>query len=178
MGKKIYTRSGDKGETSLFGGKRVFKNHLRVNAYGSIDELNSLLGVVVAKIKDKRAEEFINQIQKDLFRLNSHLAGSNINLEVLTQRVKDMEKIIDTLDKEMPNLSNFILPEGTEAATLLFFGRAICRRAERELVALLREETVNERLLAYLNRLSDFLFILARFMNFKAGRTETIWKVT
>jgi cob(I)alamin adenosyltransferase len=175
---KIYTRTGDKGKTSLFGGKRVFKNHLRVNAYGSVDELNSLLGVVVAKIRDKRAEEFINQIQKDLFRLNSYLAGSNIKMEVLTQRIEDMEKIIDTLDKELPSLSNFILPEGTEPAALLFFGRAICRRAERELVALSLEETVNEELLAYLNRLSDFLFVLARFMNFKAGRTETIWKVT
>lgn len=174
----IYTRTGDKGETSLFGGKRVFKNHLRVNAIGLLDELNSLLGVVVSKLQNKKAEESINQIQKDLFLISSYLAGTSISFAILSQRVARMEKVIDSLDKQLTKLSNFILPEGTESAAFLYFARSVARRAERELVALSTKEKVAKEVLIYMNRLSDLLFILARYLNFKAGITETVWKAS
>jgi len=173
---KIYTKIGDDGTTSLYGGKRILKSHLRVNAYGSIDELNSILGVVLAAIHDGRVEKFINQVQKDLFLIGSSLAKGPVNLERLNQRVEEIEKVIDSLSAELPPLSNFILPEGTEAAALIFFARAIGRRAERELVALSLEEEINKNIIIYLNRLSDLLFVIARYLNFKAGVTETIWK--
>jgi len=173
---KIYTRTGDDGQTSLFGGIRVPKNDLRIQAYGSIDELNSLLGIVLSKLADRRAEEFINQIQKDLFLIGSHLAYADISTAGLTKRVKEMEKVIDSIDRELPELKNFILPEGTERSALLFFSRAVARRAERKLVALSFQEKVDKQALIYLNRLSDFLFVLGRYLNFKSGITETVWK--
>src|SRR4030042_4799768 len=139
----LYTKTGDSGQTSFFGGKRVFKNHLRINAYGSIDELNSVLGLVMSKLDDKRVEDFINTIQKDLFRISSHLAGAVTNLTNIPARVNDLEKIIDNLVIKLPNLSNFILPEGIESATLVFFARSVARRTERELVALSREEKID-----------------------------------
>lgn len=173
---KIYTKTGDSGETSLYGGKRVLKNNIRIEAYGSIDELNSLLGIVSSLLADKRAEGFINQIQKDLFLIGSSLAGAKVSIERLKTRVIEMEKVIDSLDAELPKLNNFILPEGTERATFVYFARAVARRAERELVALSLQEPVDKRILIYLNRLSDLLFILGRYLNFKSGVTETIWK--
>lgn len=175
---KIYTKKGDLGETSLFGGKRVPKNHIRIRAYGSIDELNSLLGIVLAKLQDSRAEAFINQIQKDLFIIGSHLAGSLITIDLLTERTKEMEKVIDNLDGELPPLKNFILPEGTEKSTYLYYARAVARRAERELIELSLQEEVDSKVRIYLNRLSDFLFVLARYLNYKSGVTETVWKTS
>lgn len=173
---KIYTRTGDRGKTSLYGGKRVFKNHLRVNAYGLTDELNSLLGLVVVKLPDKRIENFINQIQNDLLLIGSFLAGADVSLEVLHGRISEMEKVIDCLDKELPKLRNFILPGGTETGALLHFIRAVGRRTEREIVKLSKQVEIDEKILVYFNRLSDFLFILARYLNFKAGMRETIWE--
>lgn len=173
---KIYTKTGDSGHTSLYGGKRVPKSHLRVNAYGSIDELNSILGIVLAKLNNKKIEVFVNEVQRDLLSIGSNLSGAPVNLGKISQRVEEMENVIDSLDKELPKLSNFILPEGTEAACFLFFARAIARRAERELVALTKEETVDGNIIAYLNRLSDLLYIVARYLNYKAGVTETVWK--
>ena len=174
--KKIYTRSGDKGKTSLYGGKRLFKNHLRLNAYGSIDELNSVLGVILSKLNDKRVEEFVNQIQKDLFRIGSYLAGAGITISSLVVRVDEMEEVIDSLQKQLPQVSHFILPEGTESASYLYLSRAIARRAEREIVSLSLAEKVDEKVLMYFNRLSDFLYITARYLNFKAGIKESIWQ--
>lgn len=173
---KIYTKTGDKGETSLYGGERVSKSHIRIEAVGLLDELNSLLGIVIAKLKDGKAEEFINGIQKDLFHIGSNLAKNKTNLSYLSQRVTEMEKVIDTLSCEMPNLSNFIIPEGTEAAAFLFFARAVARRTERELVTLAKADAIDEKILVYFNRLSDLLFVLARYLNFKAGIVESIWK--
>ena len=173
---KIYTRTGDSGWTSLFDGKRVSKNDLRIQAYGSIDELNSLLGIVLAKLTDKQASDFIKQIQKDLFLIGSHLAEAGISTAGLTKRVKEMEKLIDSLEIKLPELKNFVLPEGTEKSALLFFSRAVTRRVERKLVALSFQEKVDKQILIYLNRLSDFLFVLGRYLNFKSGVTETVWK--
>lgn len=173
---KIYTKTGDSGETSLFGGKRVPKSHYRIEAYGMIDELNSLLGIVMTKLNDRRSEEFINRVQKDLFVIGSHLAGAKVSLHVLSKRVKEMEEVIDTLDEELPELKNFILPEGTEKAAFIYFTRAVTRRAERALVELFQKESFDEVVLVYLNRFSDFLFILGRYLNFKSGVTETLWR--
>lgn len=173
---KIYTKTGDSGNTSLYGGKRVPKSHLRVNAYGSIDELNSILGIVLAKLNNKKIEVFVNEVQRDLLSIGSNLSGAPVSLGKISQRVEEMENVIDSLDKELPKLSNFILPEGTETACFLFFARAVARRAERELVALTNEESVDGNIIAYLNRLSDLLYVVARYLNYKAGVTETVWK--
>lgn len=173
---KIYTKTGDKGQTSLYGGKRVSKSHYRVAAYGTIDELNSLLGVVTAQLKDKRVLDFINLVQNDLFLIGGSLAGARTGLNALTLHVEKMEKVIDWLDGQLPPIKNFILPQGVISASLLYFTRAVARRAERQLVALLPEEQVDEKILIYMNRLSDLLFMMARYINFKAGFKETIWK--
>lgn len=173
---KIYTKTGDKGETSLFGGKRIPKNHARIETYGAIDELNSLLGIVISKLADKRAEEFLNQVQKDLFLIGGHLAGAKVNIAGLSYRVKNFEEVIDSLDSELPELKNFILPEGTERATFLFYARAVTRRVERELVSLSVSEEIDSKVLVYFNRLSDFLFVLARYLNYKSGFAESVWK--
>lgn len=176
MGVKIYTKTGDHGQTSLYGGKRVFKNHQRVSTYGTIDELNSLLGIIVAQLNDKRVKEFINQIQKDLFLIGASLSGATTGIDGLKIRVDEMERIIDWISEQLPPLKNFILPEGIEVATFLYLTRAVARRAERELVSLKQEEQVDEKILIYMNRLSDLLFMLARYMNFKSDFKETIWK--
>lgn len=173
---KIYTKTGDKGQTSFYSGERVSKNHIRMETIGLVDELNSILGIVVAKLKDKRVEEFINRIQKDLFHIGSYLAKYKTSLNILPKRVEEMEKVIDTISAEIPQLQNFILPEGIEAAAFLFFARAVARRTERELVTLAKTDTVDDKILIYFNRLSDLLFILARYLNFKAGMVETVWK--
>lgn len=173
---KIYTKTGDAGQTSLYGGKRVSKSHYRVAAYGAIDELNSLLAVTVIKLHDTKLQEFIGQIQQDLFLIGGTLAGVSAKLDILKTRVGQMEEMIDRMDGKVPALKNFIIPAGAEAAALLFFTRAVARRAEREMIALLPEEHVDEKILIYMNRLSDLLFMMARYINFKEGFKETIWK--
>ncbi len=173
---KIYTKSGDHGKTSLYGGRRVPKNNIRIKVYGAIDELNSLLGIVLSKSFSFSTGKYINQIQKDLFLIGSHLAGSDISIKELTRRVAEMENTIDDLDKKLPPLKNFLLPKGCEQSSYLFLARAIARRTERELVELSLTEKVDKNLHIYLNRLSDFLFVLARYINFEAGIPETIWK--
>lgn len=173
---KIYTRKGDGGITSLYGGRRVKKNHPLVNAYGTIDELNSLLGVMLAKLRNGRVKEEVQQTQKDLFLIGGSIAGSPVGLEVLPERVLEMEKVIDAFDKNLPTISNFILSRGTEAATLLFLGRAVARRAEREIVSVSSKENIDKKVLVYFNRLSDLLFVMGRYINYKAGIKEEIWK--
>jgi cob(I)alamin adenosyltransferase len=173
---KIYTRTGDKGYTSLYGGKRLPKNHLRVASYGTIDELNSMLGVTLSKIQEKNIISFLIHVQQDLFLIGSQLAGAGTNLENIEKRVADMEKFIDEISNVIPPLKNFILPSGTESSSFLFLSRALTRRAEREIVALSLKEKVNKSIIVYLNRLSDLLFVLARFLNYKSGIKEKIWR--
>jgi cob(I)alamin adenosyltransferase len=132
--------------------------------------------MVLSKLHDKRMEAFINNVQKDLFTIGANLSGAPVQLDNLGKRVGEMEKVIDSLDKELPPLTHFILPEGTEAATLIFFARAVARRAERELVALSVAEKIDKNIIIYLNRLSDLLFVIGRYINYKAGLTETVWK--
>lgn len=172
----IYTRTGDSGQTSLYGGIRVLKSSLRVSSYGTVDELNSLLGVALSKIKDRKISKFIGCIQKDLFSIGSFLAGAKIDIAELPIRVIEMEQMIDWADDKLPELKNFILPSGAEDATFLFYARAVARRCERILVELNQKEPIDKKILIYFNRLSDLLFELARYLNFKSGIKETIWK--
>lgn len=189
---KIYTKTGDKGETSLYGGKRVLKSNPRVEAYGTIDELNSLIGVIVSqnqrsRPKDDRpmAEKLkieLLEIQKDLLRIGSLLANSvseRLNLKqgstLMQKRVEHFEKLIDELSEDLPELKNFILPGGGEAGSLLHFARSVARKAERKVVALSQKEKIDGQIIIYFNRLSDLLFTMARFVNYKQNKKEIIW---
>lgn len=177
----IYTRTGDKGQTSLLSGERVDKDVLRVEAYGTVDELNSALGVAASFCRNRRVNEILASIQNDLFDAGSDLAtrtSSPRQIRRLTrQDWEGLESAIDELDEQLPRLKNFILPAGTSGAALLHFARGVCRRGERLVVKLEREEgEVNPDLLVYLNRLSDLLFVLARYENFTSEVSEVIWK--
>jgi len=174
----IYTRTGDKGQTSLFNGGRVLKSDLRVEAYGTVDELNSVIGVAIAEIRNPKHEirnELI-KIQNDLFNIGSALANpKSETLNYLDKRVKQFEDFIDDMTEEMPPLSNFILPGGGKTGSMVHFARTVCRRAERKIVKLGETEKVDDNIIMYLNRLSDLLFTMARFINYKEKQKEVIW---
>ena len=173
----IYTRTGDKGETSLYGGKRVKKSHALVEAYGSIDELNSWVGLVAAELPDSERKEFLHKIQMDVFTIGSFLAGwKDADISILPARVTEMEVEIDVMGKTLGDLQNFILPGGSVAASHAHITRSVCRRAERLLVILLDAEPVDHKVLQYINRLSDLFFQLARFINKQAQVEETKWQ--
>jgi cob(I)alamin adenosyltransferase len=171
----IYTKTGDTGSTALFGGKRVLKCEELVDVYGSIDELNSWIGLIASDIDTADVQSFLSAIQSDLFTVGSHLAGWEADLSPLPQRVTEMEARIDVLDDTLPKLTNFILPGGTKLASEIHLARAVCRRVERQLVALGQKQTIDPKLYVYLNRLSDLLFMLARFINHTAGVIEVTW---
>jgi cob(I)alamin adenosyltransferase len=177
---KIYTRTGDTGETSLFGGLRVGKDDPRVAAYGDVDELNAHLGLARASATDAELAAELLRLQRDLFALGAQLAdptaqvGANVSKAVLREGdVERLEQVIDRFEAELPPLKNFILSGGSPCGAALHVARAVCRRAERGMVAL--EPAVDPVLLKYINRLSDLLFVLARSANQRAGATETIW---
>ncbi len=177
---KIYTKTGDRGETSLFSGGRVPKSHLRVEAYGTIDELNSILGVVRAAAPSNRTDGWLNDVQKQLFHLGADLATpleakADWIKRISYREIEWLETTIDEMTDELEPLKNFILPGGTTAAANLQLARAVCRRAERLIVVLADQEEIGDFVLAYVNRLSDWLFTLARFENKQAGQTEAIW---
>lgn len=174
----IYTRTGDKGKTSLFNGQRVSKSDLRVDTYGTIDELNSVIGVVLSiKYKVLSIKKELIRIQNDLLDIGSALANpQGVALQSLEKRVKEFEKFIDQMTAKMPPLSNFILPGGGKTGSFLHLARAISRRAERKIVALNNKEKIDKNIIIYLNRLSDLLFTMARFANFKEKKKETIWR--
>lgn len=174
----IYTRTGDKGKTSLFGGKRVLKSDDRVETYGTIDELNSLLGIVVANIetKNKTLAKDLEAIQHDLFDIGSYLANPTSKpVNRLEKRIKEFEKAIDAMTSKMPELHNFILPGGGRVGASLHQARTVCRRAERRLVGLTQKEDIDQHVITYVNRLSDLLFTMARSVNHKEKKKETIW---
>ena len=166
----IYTRTGDKGTTSLYGGKRVSKADLQVEAYGSVDELTSYLGLIHSKVKDLKSKVYLSGIQKDLYKIMAYLSGSKLDLGFLVSRVKNFEKRIDETEKELPKLTRFILPGGTELSSWFHILRTVCRRAERSVVKIFSsnesmKQSRNLAILKYLNRLSDLFFTLARFYN-------------
>lgn len=164
----IYTKTGDKGDTSLYGGKRVPKYDSQIEAYGSVDELTSFLGLVIAKINNQSHKDLLTHIQKDLYLAMGTLCGATSDLSGLKKRVVDFEETIDTIDKKLPKLTRFILPQGGETAALFHIARTVCRRSERHVVALFSKQTtaiVREKrsiIVQYLNRLSDLLFMMAR----------------
>ena len=180
---KIYTKTGDGGETALFGGKRVPKDNLRVTAYGDVDELNSVIGVVLATPPYDVESELLGEVQKDLFAIGGQLASPDPNkvakalakAVVPEGRVSAFEAAIDRADTELEPIKAFVLPAGTPKAAALHVARTVCRRAERAVVALNREHPVDPVILVYLNRLSDLLFTLARLANRKAGIADRTW---
>ena len=177
---KIYTRTGDTGDTSLFGGTRVGKDDPRVAAYGDVDELNAHLGLARASAPDAEIGDEIVRLQRDLFAVGAQLADPTGNVSAKMPKaalgdgdVARMERVIDRLDADLPPLTNFILAGGSPCGAALHVARAVCRRAERSMVAL--EPAVDPLLLKYINRLSDLLFVLARAANRRAGVSEAIW---
>jgi cob(I)alamin adenosyltransferase len=176
----IYTRTGDKGDTSLFDGSRVSKSHPRVETYAAIDELNSVLGEALAffpKAKFKSLAKEIEDIQHDLFAIGSALALPHpMPVIGLEERPKEFEVLIDSMTKKMPELKNFILPGGGKPGALLHVARTLARRAERRVVTLMETSEVHQDILIYLNRLSDLLFTMARYANHQSRQKEIIWK--
>jgi cob(I)alamin adenosyltransferase len=177
---KIYTRTGDTGETSLFSGGRVSKTHLRVEAYGTVDELNSLLGLARAHRPHPQTDQWLEQVQNQLFHLGADLATpldakADWVVRMDAETVNWLETTIDQITSELPELKRFILPGGSLAAAQIHVARTVCRRAERLVVALQEHESLGEHVLTYLNRLSDFLFVLARWENKQAGIPEDQW---
>jgi len=178
---KIYTKTGDGGETSLLGGTRVPKDHRRVAAYGDVDETNAAIGAVRA-LAQVPLEQLLLGVQKDLFAIGAQLAdptqkvaAKQAKAAVTASHVRRLEKAIDAREARLPPLRSFVLPGGTPTAALLHQARAVCRRAERSVVTLARVEDVDPRVVVYLNRLSDLLFVLARFENHRAGLDEPRW---
>jgi cob(I)alamin adenosyltransferase len=177
---KIYTRTGDAGDTSLFDGSRVKKDHARVDAYGEVDELNAWLGLVRASPLDAPLDEALQQIQRDLFAVGAQLAdpadklAPRVTKAVIAEHdVVRLEQLIDQLEEELPPLRRFILAGGTPAGAALHVARTVCRRAERRIVGL--DPPVDAVLVRYVNRLSDLLFVLARAVNRRGGVPETEW---
>lgn len=182
---RIYTRSGDGGETGLGDGSRVPKDHPRVRAYGSVDELNALLGLVVAHFPTDPAlaeqRQLLGDIQNDLFDVGADLCypasaqgASEQPLRLLPHQVERLEQAIDRCTDRLQPLTSFVLPGGTPAAAWCHLARTVCRRTERELVALQRTDVLNPQLIIYLNRLSDWLFVLARVCN-GHGQDDILW---
>ncbi|MGQ0647070.1 MAG: cob(I)yrinic acid a,c-diamide adenosyltransferase [Gemmatimonadaceae bacterium] len=183
MAPKIYTKTGDDGQTGLFGGGRVEKDDPRVDAYGEIDELNAVLGMARAVELMPRVDEVLVPIQRDLFGIGALLATPDhdkmreqlLKARIDDGRIAELERAIDACDRELDPLRAFILPGGTPKAAALHVARTVCRRAERRVVAIKRTVPVPELVIIYLNRLSDLLFMLARVANRRAGAGEVTW---
>lgn len=181
----LYTRSGDEGTTALFGGGRVPKDSPRVEAYGCVDELNSALGVAASFIEDEALARVLARIQNELFNIGSELASESGQGKAAEAgrlftdeeaKIAALEKLIDQYDARVEPLNTFILPSGSHGGALLHLCRTVCRRAERAVVTLAREEPVNPAVIAYLNRLSDLLFVFARYANKVGDCEETVWR--
>ena len=172
---KIYTRTGDKGSTGMGDGSRVEKDSVRVSAMGDIDELNSVIGMVITQCQSGEVLEMLITIQHDLFNLGGQLTMPDYEL-ITAERVTWLEDSLDTYNENLPPLKEFILPGGGVAAAQCHLARAVCRRAERTLVALSREYDFNRNILAYINRLSDLLFVTCRVLSREAGEAEVYWQ--
>lgn len=173
----IYAKKGDKGETSLFDQKsrqnlRVSKDSLRISMIGAIDEVNSFLGII--RSEALYGQKIISEIQQNLFTINSILAGAELSFS--SSKTKKLEKQIDKWEGTLPVLKNFLIYGGTREASMIFYSRALSRKAERELVSFSHTQYTNPNILSYMNRLSDYLFMLARKLNLDADQKEQIWK--
>ena len=177
---KIYTKTGDKGDTRLFDGTQVRKNDPRVEAYGNVDELNTCIGAAVAFLQDDELRKILESIQRDLFSVGAQLAdpkqhGKKQKSKLDPVRITALEETIDRFETELSPLRQFILAGGVPAAALLHVARTVCRRAERGVVALAEHVEIDPLVTQYLNRLSDFLFVTARLVNQRQGQEETAW---
>jgi cob(I)alamin adenosyltransferase len=177
---KIYTRTGDKGSTSLIGGTRVPKYHLRIEAYGTVDELNSHIGLIMCQQIDLHTVQMLKEIQDRLFTIGSSLAADpeRSRMKIPDLHAEDvvlLETEMDQMNLQLPELTHFVLPGGNTVVSYCHIARCICRRAERITVHLAAESHVDEKMIIYLNRLSDYLFVLARKLNFDAKTEENIW---
>ena len=180
---KIYTRTGDEGDTALFGGGRVDKDHPRVEAYGDVDELNAALGLARSIEMMPRIDEVLVPVQRDLFAIGALLATPDhekmkeqlIKARIDEQRIAELERSIDQCEQELEPLRSFIIPGGTPKAAALHVARTVCRRAERRVVSLAHDVELPALVIIYLNRLSDLLFMLARVANRRAGAGEVTW---
>jgi cob(I)alamin adenosyltransferase len=173
----IYTKFGDFGETALLSGKKVSKANPRVQAYGSVDELNAFLGLIIAFADEENVRKPLLDAQKDLFTIGAQLSAANSSVKVhkiSESRIDELEKEIDKIEEELPALHHFILPGGSKTASLIHLARTVCRRAEREVVALSNQEKIDPAVIIYLNRLGDYLFMLARQVN-RRKRIEKVW---
>lgn len=182
MTMKIYTKTGDKGETSLFGGERVQKNNLRINAYGTIDELNAFIGLAITEIKSEEVKNVLVDLQNKLFVVGSDLAtpetekNQKLNISRTSKDyITKAESDIDTFTDKLDELRNFILPGGSKGSALLHVCRTISRRAEREIVALKNSEFLNDNILVFMNRISDLFFVLSRYENKVSNHPDIIW---
>jgi cob(I)alamin adenosyltransferase len=178
---KIYTRTGDTGETGLYGGARRPKDSLRIDAVGAIDELNACLGTARSHIQDAEIDNLLHRVQNQLFNVGADLAtldthSKSNKLRIPLDFVKALEKDIDRLENQLAPLTNFILPGGSVVGSTLHLARTVCRRSERSVVSLANSESINPMILPYLNRLSDFLFVLARLANQRLGQSESLWE--
>ncbi|WP_456406075.1 cob(I)yrinic acid a,c-diamide adenosyltransferase [Caldithrix abyssi] len=179
---KIYTGSGDSGLTHLVGGQRVLKSTLRIETYGTLDELNSFIGLLQAKLVNAEIKKLLARIQAQIFTLSSEIATpdelqrSRFKEKIDEKEIHFLEQTIDQYSEKLPPLKSFILPGGGEKGALCHVARTICRRAERNLIRWAQEEDIEKNWIIYLNRLSDLLFVLARYLNFQDGRQEIAWK--
>lgn len=183
MKSQLYTRTGDLGTTSLVGGERIAKNSARLEAYGTIDELSSHLGIIAADPDcDNEVKGQIQSLQNELFNIGAYLAtavagGKQPRCESLDDtRMHELESWIDALDEQTPKIRAFVLPGGLKLSAEIHVARTVCRRAERRIIDLTQSEYVDPRVTAYINRMSDYLFIAARYMNFIKGIEEVVWK--
>lgn len=178
---RVYTRTGDKGETGLIGGVRISKADIRLESYGTIDELNSLVGLLATYVDDKETEETLTQIQKNLFTVGSHLATDQSKTPLAEWAKIDakeatlLETAMDKIMAELPEKQGFVLPGGCRGACMAHVCRTVCRRAERRIVALAEEAEVGQEIVTYVNRLSDYFFVLAKKLNFVCGIKEKKW---
>ena len=177
---KIYTKTGDTGETGLYGGARIPKDSKRVEAYGTIDELNACIGLAKSYIEDSEINALLQRIQSELFDLGADLATLDAHpkadsLRITSDMTASLEQQIDRFQATLPPMTHFILPGGTTGGATLHFARTVCRRGERCVVSLAKTETINPESLRYLNRLSDLLFVLARLVNHRSGAPEPFW---
>lgn len=179
MASKIYTKTGDDGSTGLFGGARLPKHHIRIEAYGTVDELNAVIGWLITFIDDIEAKSLLLTIQSRLFTVGSNLASDPekemITPDLVTEDIKTIEDSIDEMQEHLPTLKHFILPGGSPSVSAAHLARTVCRRAERRCVALANESYVEPNILLYLNRLSDYFFVLARWLGQKEGIEEIKW---
>lgn len=178
---KIYTKTGDTGDTGLYGGRRISKDTKRVEAYGTIDELNACIGFAASQIQDSETRSILARIQNELFDLGADLATPNEHpkaegLRITSDLTASLEHLIDRFQEILPPMTHFILPGGSKSGAALHLARTVCRRGERCVVSLSKTDSINPETLRYLNRLSDLLFVLARLVNHRSGTNEPFWR--